>query len=378
MRLPRVLSGLVACLSVAVLPGTRPASAQPPPAATPWGISSSSSAFRNHAEWFPRVAAAGVTSVRLFPEWPGVQPKKGVWKWDDADTLVKTAGENRIEITGILMGSPPGTKASHTFPMTDLDGWSEYVAAAAGRYQKQIRYWEVWNEGNGGFNDGKHTTTDYAKLAAVTYAAAKKASPEARVGLSVASFDAPYLDQAIRAMAKAGTPGRFDHLCVHPYEIADGLAEPDGEIPYLWMTRLLRDMLKASAPDKADAEVWVTEVGRRVEKAKGRTVTDEAAADGLVKLYTMSLAQGIARVQWFEAQDPIGEDQGFGLIERGGKARPAYYALKALTAALGGAPKYAGWLALGAGGRGYGFVFEGKAGPVLVAWMPKGLTDRSV
>jgi polysaccharide biosynthesis protein PslG len=61
------------------------------------------------------------------------------------------------------------------------------------------------------------------------------------VGLTVASFDAPYLNQAILALAKAGRPNSFDFLCIHPYEIADGLAAPDGEVPFLWMTRLLRD-----------------------------------------------------------------------------------------------------------------------------------------
>jgi thioredoxin len=349
-----------------------------PPAATPWGVSSSASAFRNHAEWFPKVAEAGVTSVRLFPEWRGVEPKKGMWKWDDPDALVRAADQNKLEITAILMGSPPGAKAVHAFPMDDLDGWSGFVSAAVGRYGKQIRYWEVWNEGNGGFNDGKHTTADYAKLAAVTYSAAKKADPLARVGLTVASFDAPYLDQTIRAMAKAGQPNSFDYLCIHPYEIADGLAEVDGEIPYLWMTRLTRDMLKDCAPDRANADIWITEVGRRIEKQKGRNVTEEDAAKGLAKIYTMALAQGISRVQWFEAQDPIGEDQGFGLLARNGTPRESYKTLKRLTSLLGSTPAYQGWMTLGRDGRGYGFVFAGKTAPVLVAWMPRGLTDKTI
>jgi hypothetical protein len=92
----------------------------------------------------------------------------------------------------------------------------------------------------------------------------------------------------------------------------------------------------------------------------------------------MSLAQGIGRVQWFEAQDPVGEDQGFGLLARDGGARESYKAMKALTTLLGPTPAYQGWLALGRDGRGYGFVFKGKDAPVLVAWMPKGLTDKSL
>src|SRR5581483_7766179 len=321
------------CMTAAVLGSPPPDALSEPPqkhaAATPWGVSSSASAFKNRDEWFPKMAAAGVTSVRLFPEWRVLEPKKGTWKWDDADALVKAAADNHLEITGILMGSPPGTKAVHAFPMDDLDGWSNYVSAVTGRYGKQIRHWEVWNEGNGGFNDGHHTTADYAKLAAATYAAAKKANPQAQVGITVASFDAPYLNQTIRAMAKAGKPNSFDYLCVHPYEIADGLADVDGEIPFLWMNRRVRDLLKDSAPDRADAELWISEVGRRIEKRKGRVVTEEDAAKALAKIYTMALAQGIARVQWFEAQDPVGEDQGFGLLARDGSARDSYKTLKA-------------------------------------------------
>jgi polysaccharide biosynthesis protein PslG len=276
------------------------------------------------------------------------------------------------------MGSAHGAKGGHTFPMENLDDWSNYVSAVVGRYSKHIRYWEVWNEGNGGFNDGKHTTSDYAKLAVDTYTAAKKADPQAKVGLSVASFDAPYLNQTALAMAKAGKSNSFDYLCIHPYEIADGLSEPDGEIPFLWMSRLLRDEIKVSAPGRADAEIWITEVGHRIEKRNDRTITEQDAAKALAKMYTMALAQGIARIQWFEARDPIGEDQGFGLLSRDGTARASYKTLKALATSLGPVPAYQGWLALGTNGRGYGFAFGGKTTPVLIAWMPADQKDKSL
>jgi hypothetical protein len=355
----------------------RPDTPGRPSAANPWGVSSSASAFRDHQDWLPKMAAAGVATVRLFPEWRSIEPGKGKWTWDACDTLVKVAGENKIEISGILMGSPPGAKAVHAFPMDDLAGWSDYVAAVVGRYGQQVRHWEVWNEGNGGFNDGHHATADYAKLAVAAYTAAKKANPQARIGLSVASFDAPYLNQAILAMAKTGQPNSFDYLCIHPYEIADGLADANGEIPFLWMSHLLRVMLKQSAPDRANADIWITEVGRRIEKRNGRIVTERDAANALAKIYTMALAQGIAQVQWFEARDPVGEDQGFGLLDRTGKARDSYRTLKALTTFLGATPAYRGWLALGREGRGYGFVFQGQTAPVLIAWMPRALTDMS-
>ena len=90
--------------------------------AGPWGISSSAGSFRNHAEWLPKMASAGISTVRLFPEWRDFEPTKGTWKWDRADALVEAAALNEIEISAILMGSPPGTKKVHAFPMDDLDG----------------------------------------------------------------------------------------------------------------------------------------------------------------------------------------------------------------------------------------------------------------
>ena len=223
-----------------------------------------------------------------------------------------------------------------------------------------------------------HTTTDYARLAAATYTAAKQADPSAQVALTTTSFDPAYLHQALLAQQAAGTPAQFDFLAIHPYELADGISSPNGEIPYLWMTRLLRDLLKKSAPTKADADIWITEIGRNLAHRKDQPVAEREAAAALVKLYVMALAQGIRGVQWFEGQDPAGEEPGFGLLKRDGTPRASYHAFKTMTATLGAAPKYLGWLALGAGGRAFGFAFQNQGNPVLVAWKGVGDAGQSV
>lgn len=361
-----------AALFVSLLPLFQPlAFAQQ---ASPFGVSASSSSFKNHAEWFPKMKEAGISTVRLFPEWNGFESPTGQMNWKNADTLLQSAKQNQLEINAILMGSPPGSKSAHAFPIENLSQWQAFVTQVVDRYKADIHYWEVWNEGNGGFNDGKHSTADYAKLASATYKATKKADPQAKVGLTVASFDAPYLRQAIISQAQQDSANHFDYLCVHPYEIADGVANLDGEIPYLWMAHYLREILKKEAPERADAELWITEVGHRLENRAGHTITEKDAAKAVVKLYTMAIAQGIARTQWFEGRDPEGEDQGFGLLERNGTPRQSYQALSRLISSLGKSPRYLGWLSLGETGNGYGFVFQGESSPVLVAWMPKGRT----
>ncbi len=92
----------------------------------------------------------------------------------------------------------------------------------------------------------------------------------------------------------------------------------------------------------------------------------------------MAIAQGVRRTQWFEARDPVGEDQGFGLLSRDGSPRASYTAFKIMTTHLGATPKYEGWLAMGSGGKGYGFVFQGGASPVLAAWMPAEGMDKTM
>ena len=369
LTFPRALGKAAALGLIGVLSLASVASGQP--ADSPYGVAASGSSLGNVGEWFGPVGGAGVTSVRGFPEWRGVESPAGAWKWDRADELVKEAARRHIQINGILMGSAPGAAdGPHAFPMNQLDGWGRFVEQSVGRYRQSITHWEVWNEPNGGFNDAKHATADYARLAAATLAAARKGSPAAKVGLSVASFDPAYLDHAIRAMRKDTAAERFDFLAVHPYELADALADPDGEIAYLSMATTIRQMLKGAAPEQTDAPIWITEVGRRVGTQGSHAISPQTAAEDLVKLYVMALAQGIQRVQWFEGRDPAGEEAGFGLIDRKGAPRPALTAFQTLTSTLGTKPAPAGWLQLGESGSGYGFLFRSADKTVSAAWAP--------
>ncbi len=344
-----------------------------------WGIASSASGAKDMTEWMPRMKEAGARMVRLFPEWNGVEPRRGEWRWDRVDAVTRAASASGLRINGILMGSVPwSSDKPHTFPMSDLAAWSEYVAQTVAHCRGSIRHWEVWNEGNGGFNSGKHTTADYATLAASAYAGAKKADLLVQIGMTTASFDPAYLGRAIAAQKTASGAAQFDFLCVHPYELADGVGEPDGDVPFLWMSHLLREMLKQHAPEKANTELWITEIGRNVAKRKDQPAAEHEAAAALIKIYTMAFAQGIRCVQWFEGRDPAGEEPGFGLLKRNGSLRQTYNAFRELALALGERPRPLGWLALGEAGRSLGFVFAGNSEPVLVLWKEAGAPEQQI
>ena len=78
-----------------------------------------------------------------------------------------------------------------------------------------------------------------------------------------------------------------------------------------------------------------------------RTPGDQA--DMLVKAYTLALAQGVRRAYWYDIWDgdaPAGE-QPFGLIDRDGRARPSFVALKNLITVLGAQPRFVAVRAIG-------------------------------
>ena len=77
-RMGRLLCGLMVMVSALPLVAQEvTGQTVRPRTTTPWGISSSASSFRNHDEWFPKMTEAGVSTIRLFPEWRGFEPQKG-------------------------------------------------------------------------------------------------------------------------------------------------------------------------------------------------------------------------------------------------------------------------------------------------------------
>jgi hypothetical protein len=154
-----------------------------------------------------------------------------------------------------------------------------------------------------------------------------------------------------------GAKDHFDYVTVHPYETL-GLVKDGWEGEYMSIVPTIRKLLADKSPSKKDVPVIFTELGEPVQG----DVTPAHQADTLVKAYVMGLAQGAARIQWFEPLD--------------GDSRPSFVALRSLVQNLGEEVHYRGWLAFGPSGTdGYGFVFRGKK-PVLVAWSRPGATAK--
>jgi hypothetical protein len=123
----------------------------------------------------------------------------------------------------------------------------------------------------------------------------------------------------------------------------------------------LRKMLAAQDPARKEAPIWFTEIGCDAREGEVHQ------ASALIKAFALGLAQGVARIDWFEGID--GDSGPMGLLRGDGTPRLAYAAMTNLTRALGASPRYEGRVHLS---NGYGFVFQGAESIVMVAWARPG------
>lgn len=372
---PFRIPSLCSLAAVGFLAGISFAAAQEPGIRSdrsPWGIASGAEWVREFPKFDPLLHQAGVTWLRYFPEWQTIQPGAGEWNWTEADSFVSVARENQMRVAGIFAyaakwaTSDGGTRK---LPLKDSQFWKDYVTAVVTRFKADILYWEVWNEFNGSFASGQKTPEVYAGLVRDAAAAARVVDPKVQIGMSIANFDIGFLDAAI----KAGAAGHYDFLAVHPYENLNAVLD-GGEMGFLSLAGSLRKMLKDNKQPE-NIPLWITEIGVQ-STTRPDAEQDARQAGALVMCYTLSLAQGFDRVFWFEARGPsYGKGTDHGIIREDWNPRPVYHAYKAMTSLLGAEPRYLGWLNVA--GNGYGFVFQGAAGPVLVAWALKGSEGTS-
>lgn len=330
-------------------------------------ISGSGESGPDHPKLFPYLHEAGVNMVRQFPEWGGLEPEEGKWNWKDSDALVESSRKNNIQLAGILAFLAPWASSApndpdqgartRTFPIKNIQYWRDFVRETTGRYKDDIQYWEVYNEFNTTTFARNGTPKDYAELVTEADAEVHKVNPKAKIGIGCADVDLSFLERVI----KSGAAGHFDYIAVHPYSLID--AALSGREPvFLGLGTNLRKLLKDTG-QRNDIELWVTEIGTT---APEEPAPEARQAQALVKAYTLCFAQGIKKVFWFEGRGPNYGQGSFGIIRQDWSRRPAFDALKVLTGLLKPEPGYMGWLDLT--GNSYGFVFDGKTGPVLITW----------
>ncbi len=328
---------------------------------SPFGIGGGHINSRNVADlarWIPQMEDIGVRELRsIATSWGAVESKQGAFDWKNLDEQLGYLSQHQITTGGLLLGSPSWNTLDKpgSLPVNNIAGWSNYVSEIVKHTKGRIQHWEVWNEPPN-FTGKDQTPTDYAKLVVAAYDAAKAADPSCLIGLAAKSAHVNYLEQVI----KAGAKDHFDYITLHPYEVLDGIADNKGTEPiFMNIVPVVRKMLASQNPAKLNVPIIFTELGCDA-KHKG----EDTQAHALVKAYTMSIAQGVQCIQWFEGRD--GDCGPMGLMDGKARPRPAFTAIAQMIKHLGQYPQYLGWVILN--GKHYGFVFHGVHGTVLVAW----------
>ena len=195
---------------------------------------------------FDRMNQAGIRWVRTDWDWYTVEAKPGQWNFTEFDRLTRLARQKNINILPIL--------ASPTWAAADIrngryDAWKNYVRTVVGRYGRQLRFWEVWNEPN--YTNWLTPGQNYVPLLKASYEEIKKIDPGIQVLHAAAcgmAFD--YLEQSFRT----GSGNFFDVMNLHPYNwntTPERLLLPDLD--------KLKALMKKYQLDRKP--IWITETG---------------------------------------------------------------------------------------------------------------------
>lgn len=347
---------LVAVVAAALSPistSSAPASAATT-STSPWAVASSYGSSLQPSTWSSAVAGLGVGTVRGFDQDTGI----------GAGTQVKAG----LKVTGILQWSPSGSALS--FPVANLTGWQSYVKQMV-TANPQVTDWEVWNEPPN--YSVSQSPADYATIVKAAYTTAKSVNSAVRIGLTAKATDLRWLDQAITS----GAARYFDFITVHPYERAGIVSTTTDDLPtggeqgFMSIVPEVRAMLAADDPSQASVPIRFSEYSVAADGSNAASL--QAQAGALVKTMTMSVAQGVDQVAWFDPWDgdtSSTASQVYGLFDSSMTVRPAGTAYARLISALGKNPKYLGWAATADGGL--GFCFDTGSTTTMVAWSRDG------
>ncbi len=315
-------------------------------------------------EQLQRLKRGGVDSVRVPVSWGSIQPtRRGGYDWSSTDSFIASAVKARIEVFPFLSTAPSWAVpvdrrfgSPRTLPVRNgrqRSGWKQFVTQAILRYgprgtfwtenpelpRRPLRTWQVWNEPNFKYFVARPDPADYGKLVELTYAAAKKADPGAKLVLAglfarpieatfhVRPRQAYFASEFLEQMYKS-TPGiksKFVGYALHPY--TGSFKNLPGRIE-----EVRRALARSHDAGKA---LYITEMGWSSEPPQPHNSFAKGVAGqarelrGAFRILTANQRKWhLQRVFWFSVSDYAGLCNfcgGSGLFHEG-KPKPAWNA----------------------------------------------------
>jgi hypothetical protein len=340
MVLPLLMKFIAALIALLVIaPAAEARKAPPRYMGMNWdgAIASAPAAVRDAQ--FPRMATAGVETVRTTFRWADAQPVEGgPIDLSATDALVMQAAARRIDTLPIVITAPDWARISPAPLAPPRDGTliQPYIRALIARYgpsgslwaahpelpRVPIRYWQFWNEPHLPYQwDLPRDRADewpqtYTSQLKVFHSTVKQADPGAKVVLGgLANFSWRYL----AALYRSGARGSFDVAALHPYT-----TKPKGVVRLL---ARFRAVMKKRGDGRKP--VWVTELGLPASRGRAHSTSPlQTTPRGMARYLSGSyevLRKRVPRVYWYTwASEYTGDIFRFaGLFRYAGTGQPA-------------------------------------------------------
>ncbi len=267
--------------------------------------------------------------------WHVVEPEKGTWDFTRPDRVFDEFEEHNIQWYPILCyGAAWWQEEGRTAPVSDQDyeDFGEYVFRVIERYGDRATYWSVWNEPNiTTFWSPSPDAASYARLLKITAERARAANPEVRLGAPAMAPLGRWDREFTEKLYSEGAKDNFDFFDYHYYRSHPSEEEVIREIGEI---RAVMHRYEDRKP------IWITESGVSAH-TKDKEESYRRQASLVPRNQLLCFALGIERFFYFDLQnwddDPDSSwDSKLGLVEAGGKPKPAFYAYKKMVEEIEG------------------------------------------
>ncbi len=290
--------------------------------------------------------ALGTHWVRVFAQWPELQPQPGAldsnWLYEYEKFFAQLPHGTKVLVD--VVDTPEwetGSADPHMPPVNPLD-YASFVGALAQRWAGKVAAWEVWNEEDSpSWWTGAPNPAAYTALLKATYPFVKGADPSATVVLGgLTGNDYPFLE----GVYAAGGKGSFDAVGVHTDTAcnvdppsaflrgAGGRLIPDSFLAYKEVHAVM------AANGDGEMPIWMTELSWRTSEAtcgegawagqKPEGVSEAQQAEYLGQAYhCLAQAPYVQLALWFPLQDEGSVVSG--LLRTNGSRKPSFAAMEA-------------------------------------------------
>jgi hypothetical protein len=298
---------------------------------------------RDRGRVLDRLAASGVSWVRIDVGWTTIQPTRGRfdmrWGVPFVDKVLNMARARGLKVLVMFWQTPrwaSGSSDVRKLPRNAAD-YATAIKFAAHRWRNQVQAWQIWNEPNAKEFLSPPSASGYTRLLKAAYPAVKAGNRNAKVVFG----GTMYIDTNFIAKAyAAGAKGKFDVMAVHAYQ-GNSSKGPEASDRFarermVYTTALIKLMKRKGDGHK---KIWYTEFGWSTHgNSRGTPVWERGVSERTQAAYLIRTLKflkkrypQVTNVFWYNSHDRASGTKSArnqGLMRRNLTPKPALTALR--------------------------------------------------